>query len=69
MDRQRTRGAISAVGRQEDRRLEGAFHRYRTWEASVGIDNDQSWAQRMEFTEWEASDRVSTTWLAFSNTK
>lgn len=59
MDVQRTRGVISLASRPENRRLEGAFHRYRVWEASVGVDNDQSWESRMEFIEWETTDRVS----------
>ena len=58
MERERARGTISTVNSSENRRLQGAFHRHRMWEASMGIDNDQSWEQRMEMTEWEDFDRV-----------
>ena len=56
---ERARGIISTVNSSEKRRLQGAFHRHRIWEAEMGIDNDQSWEQRLEFQEWEIDDRVS----------
>ena len=59
MEHERERGAISTVSSSENRRLQGAFHRHRMWEASMGIDNDQSWEQRLEMHEWEDFDRVS----------
>ena len=56
---ERARGVISTVNSSQDRRLQGAFHRHRIWEAEMGIDNDQSWEQRLEMQEWESVGRVS----------